>query len=93
MGAAVSFHQIQDASRNQAPHRVACALGAEANATRKPGNRESELELAFETAMAEKMRIDDAVRQRKVELRREQVFHLFPHLCNIEFFVVHSFES
>src|SRR2546427_9660917 len=37
------------------------------------------------------MRVDDAVSQRKVELRREQVFHLFPHLYSIDFFVVHRF--
>jgi hypothetical protein len=35
------------------------------------------------------MRVDGAVRQRKVELRREQVFHLFPDECSIRLFVFH----
>jgi len=41
--------------------------------------------------MAKKMRVDDAVSQRKAQLRREQVFHLFPHLYSIDFFIFHSF--
>ncbi len=39
--------------------------------------------------MPEKMRVDGAVDHGKVELGRQQVFHLFPHLYSIEFFVVH----
>jgi hypothetical protein len=41
--------------------------------------------------MAKEMGIDNAVGQRKVELRREDVFHLFPHLYGIDFFVGHRF--
>ena len=59
----------------------------------QPRNRELELQLAFEAAVAKKMRVDGAVGQRKAELGREQVFHLFPHLYRIDFFVVHCFES
>ncbi len=43
--------------------------------------------------MTKKMRVDDAVSKGKAELWREQVFHLFPHLYSIDFFVVHRFES
>ncbi len=93
MGLATAFDQAQDASRNEATHRLASGLLRETNTAGKPGHRKAETELAFEAAVAKKMRVDDAVSQGKVELRREQVFHLFPHLYSIEFFVVHRFES
>jgi len=93
VGLGVAFDQVQNAARNQAAHGVACGLAGDANAMGQPRNRELELQLAFEAAVAKKMRVDGAVGQRKAELRREQVFHLFPHLYRIDFFVVHSFES
>jgi hypothetical protein len=43
--------------------------------------------------MPEKMRVDGAIDHGKVELRRQQVFHLFPHLYSIDVFVFHGFES
>jgi hypothetical protein len=56
---------------NFANSSIACELAGEAHATGQPENRELQLLLAFESAMAKKIRVDDAVGQRKVEQRRE----------------------
>ena len=89
MGLATAFDQAQHASRNQATHRLASGFLTETNMAGQPGHRKAEPELAFEAAMAEKMRVDGAVDHGKVQPGRQQVFHLFPHLYSIEFFVVH----
>src|SRR6266851_4203361 len=89
MGLATAFDQAQHAPRNQATHRLASGLLTETNMAGQPGHRKAETELAFEAAMAEKMRVDGAVDHGKVQAGRQPVFHLFPHLYNIEFFVVH----
>jgi len=71
--------------------RTARGLHREAHTARQPRNREPELQLAFEPAMPEEMRVDRPVGPRKIELWRQQVFKLFPHLCSIHFCVVHRF--
>jgi len=89
MGLAAAFKQAQDAARNQASHGLASRFLRQTNMASKPGHRKADAGPAFEAAMPEEMGIHGAVAQRKAELRSQQVFHLFPHLCGIEFFVGH----
>jgi len=89
MGLATAFDQAQHASRKQATHRLASGFLTEVNMARKPGHRKAEMELVFQAAVPEKMGVDGAVDHGKVQPGSEQVFHLFPHLYSVEFFVVH----
>jgi len=66
MGLAAALDQAQNASRNQATHRLASGFLRETNTAGKPGHRKAETELAFEAAMPEKMRVDSAVGHGKV---------------------------
>jgi len=47
-----------------------------------------EAQLAFETTVAEEMRIDGTVDDREREARNEEVFELFPHLFGVGLFAV-----
>ncbi len=66
VGLATALDQAQHAARNQAPHRLASGLLRETNTAGKPGHRKAETALAFEAAVAEKMRVDGAVDHGKV---------------------------
>jgi len=64
--------------------------GADANAAGEPGHGEAELELAFETAVADEMRIDGAVGDGQAQPREEEVLALYPKLFDIQFFAFHG---
>jgi hypothetical protein len=64
--------------------------GADADTTGEPGHGEVELELAFETAVADEMRIDGAVGDGQAQTREEEVLELYPKLFDIQFFAFHS---
>ena len=56
----------------------------------RPGHGEAELELAFETAVAEEMRIDGAVGDGQAQAREEKVLELYPKMLDIQFFAFHG---
>ena len=64
--------------------------GADADAAGEPGHGEAELELAFEAAVADEMRIDGAVGDGQTQPREEKVLELYPKLFDIEFFAFHG---
>jgi hypothetical protein len=64
--------------------------GADADAAGEPGHGEAELELAFETAVAEEMRIDSAVGDGQAKARKEEVLELYPKMFDIQFFAFHG---
>ena len=64
--------------------------GADADAAGEPGHGEMELEAAFETAMADEMRIDGAVGDGEMEAREEEVLALYPEVFEIQFFAFHG---
>jgi hypothetical protein len=64
--------------------------GADADAAGKPGHGEAELELAFETAVADAMRIDGAVGDGQAQPREEEVLKLYPKLFDVQFFAFHG---
>ncbi len=64
--------------------------GADADAAGKPGHGEAELKPAFETAVAEKMRIDGAVGDGQAQPREEEVLELYPKTFDIQFLAFHG---
>lgn len=85
-----ALDQAQDTARNEATYRPARRVSAEANAAGKPGNRKPEAELPFKATMAQKVRIDDAVSDRKAQPRCQRVLQLFPDLCGVGFLDFHG---
>ena len=70
--------------------RFTHGAGANADAAGEPGHGEAELELAFETAVADEMGIDGAVGDGQAQPRKEEVLELFPKLFDIEFLAFHG---
>ena len=60
--------------------------GADADAAGEPGHGEVELEPAFETGVAEEMKVDGAVGDRQAQARVENVRELYPEVLEIESF-------
>jgi len=75
---------------DEAADRFTHGAGADANAAGEPGHGEAELELAFETAVADEMRIDGAVGDGQAQAREEKVLELFPKMLDIQFFAFHG---
>jgi len=75
---------------DEAPDRFAHGAGADADAAGKPGHGEAELKLAFETAVADEMRVDGAVGDGQAQPREEKVLELFPKMLEIQFFAFHG---
>src|SRR5260370_1123020 len=66
MGLATALDQAQDASRNQATHRLASGLFRETNTAGQPGHRKAEAGLDFEVArLATRSGSDPPVSQEK----------------------------
>src|SRR3989442_10447403 len=75
---------------DEAADRFTHRAGADANAAGEPGHGEAELELAFETAVADEMRIDGAVGDGQTQAREEKGLELFPKMFAIPFFAFHG---
>jgi hypothetical protein len=75
---------------NEAADRFTHGAGADADAAGEPGHGEVELEPAFETAVAEEMRIDGAVGDGQAQPGEENVLELFPKMLEIQFFAFHG---
>ncbi len=75
---------------DEAADRFTHGAGADADAAGEPGHGEAELELAFETAVADEMRIDGAVGDGQAQPREEKVLELYPKMLEIQFFAFHG---
>jgi len=75
---------------DEATDRFTHRAGADADAAGEPGHGEAELELTFETAVAEEMRIDGAVGDGQAQAREEKVLELYPKMFDIQFFAFHG---
>jgi hypothetical protein len=64
--------------------------GADADAAGEPGHGEVELVPAFETAVADEMRIDGAVGDGQAKPGEEEVLELNPELLEVQFFAFHG---
>jgi len=64
--------------------------GANADTAREPGHGEAELELTFEAAVADEMRIDGAVGDGQTQPGEEEVLELNPKLFDIQFLAFHG---
>jgi hypothetical protein len=64
--------------------------GADADAAGEPGHGEVELEPAFETGVADEMRIDGAVGDGQAQPREEKVLELYPKMLEIQFLAYHG---
>jgi hypothetical protein len=82
--------EAESAEGDEAADGFAHGAGADADAAGKPGHGEMELEPAFETAVADEMRIDGAVGDGQAQLRVEKVLELYPKMLKIQFFAVHG---
>jgi hypothetical protein len=56
-----AFEEAQDTVGDEAAHRPANGVVADTCATSEPEDGELQAKLSFEAAVAEKMRVDDAV--------------------------------
>jgi hypothetical protein len=75
---------------DEAADRFTHGASADAYAAGEPGHGEAELELAFETAVADEMRIDGAVGDGQAQPREEKVLELYPKMLEIQFFAFHG---
>ena len=73
-----AMNEAERAQGDEAADGFADGASAQADSASEPGHGEVELELAFEAAVAEEMRIDGAVGDGEAELRVENVLELFP---------------
>jgi hypothetical protein len=71
---------------DEAADRFTHGADADADAAGEPRHGEAELELAFETAVADEMRIDGAVGDGQAQPRDEKVLELYPKMLEIQFF-------
>ena len=85
-----AMDQAKRAQGDEAADRFADGAGANTNAACQPRHGAVELELAFETGVAEEIRIDGAVGDGEAEARVENVFELFPEERRIWFFTFHD---
>ncbi len=90
MAGFAAFEQAQSAVGDETAHGPTGRVGGEANTAGEPGNGEAEAGPSFETAVADEMRIDGAVRDGQVQPGNEKVFEMFPDLCGVGFFVFHG---
>ena len=68
---------------DEAKDRFTHGAGADADAAGEPGHGEAELEPAFETAVADEMRIDGAVGDGQAQSREEEVSELYPKMLDM----------
>ena len=90
MAGCAATDEAEHTEDDEAADRFAYGAGADADATGKPGHGEAELVLAFETAVADEMRIDGAVGDGQAQPREEKVLELFPKMLDIQFFAFHG---
>jgi hypothetical protein len=90
MAGFAAFEQAQSAVGDETAHGPTSGVGGEASTAGEPGNGEAEPGPSFETAVAEEMRIDGAVRDGQAQPGNEKVFEVFPDLCGVGFFVFHD---
>jgi len=65
-----ALHQANRTARDQTAQGPPHSLGRETDTLSEPGNRKPELKLSFQTAVTEKMRIDNAVGRGQAQTRR-----------------------
>jgi len=80
-----TFREAQDAAGDEPADGPAHGVATEADTASEPGNGKPELKLSFQAAVAEKMRIDDAVGDGQAETR-SKVLELFPYAFGVGFF-------
>jgi hypothetical protein len=82
--------QAEHTEDDEAADGFTHGAGTDADAAGEPGHGEMELVPAFETAVADEMRIDGAVGDGEMEAREEEVLALYPKLFEIQFFAFHG---
>jgi len=90
MAGFATFEQAQNAVADQTAQGPTGRVGAEASTAGEPGNGKAEAALPFEAAVAEKMRIDGAVRDGQAQPGNEKVLKLFPDMFGVGVFVFHG---
>jgi hypothetical protein len=83
-------HEAEDTEDDEAADGFTDGARADADAAGEPGHGEVELVPAFETAVANEMRIDGAVGDGEMEAREEEVLALYPKMLEIQFFAFHG---
>jgi hypothetical protein len=88
-----AVNQAQGALGGEGADGVASGLVREANAASEPNDRKTELALAFEATMPQKMGIDHALGKIEAEAGNEKIFELFPDEFRVGFMVFHGLGS
>jgi hypothetical protein len=82
--------QAERTEDNEAADRFTDGAGADADTAGEPGHGKAKLELAFETAVTDEVRIDGAVGDGQAQPREEKVLELYPKMLDIQFFAFHG---
>jgi hypothetical protein len=85
--------QAQSAFGGETAHGLASGLVREVNTAGEAGNRKTELALACESAMPQKMGVDHALRKIEAQARHEIIFEPFPKKFGVRFIVFHGLGS
>ncbi len=88
-----TFDQAQRALGGETAHDVANGRVGEASAAGEPNNPKTELALAFEAAMPQKMGVDHALGKTEAQARHEIILELFPDEFSIGFIGFHGLGS
>lgn len=81
-----ALDENQDAARDEAADGPAHGIGSQASATSEPRHGKAEANLSFEAAVTEKMSINNAIRDGKVQTRDNEILELFPDQSGVDFF-------
>lgn len=85
-----AFDEAQDTVRDEAAYSPASGVVAETRTASEPEDGELEAKLSFEAAVAEEMRVDDAVAGGQAQARDQEVLELFPQLFGVGLFGWHG---
>ena len=90
MSGLAAVHKTQETAGDEAIYGWPDGTGAEVNAASEPVHRKAEAGLAFETAVAQEMPVNDAVGHGEAEARDGMIFDLLPEEFSIGFFGFHD---
>jgi hypothetical protein len=85
-----AFDQTQRAPINKTTHGGPSGPGRETDTACEPSQGKVKARLPFQAAVPEKIGVDGAVDDVQAESWHQQVFELFPHVCDVGHFVLHG---
>jgi hypothetical protein len=84
-----TLDEAQSAMVDETAHGLACGGHRKTSAASQPSEGKAQPETTFETAVAQEVRINDAINHREAKQRHDIIFQLFPDKFGIGFLGFH----